>query len=507
VSTSLTGGDGNGDSRYAKVSADGNFVVFESDASNLTAGDTNGRTDVFIWSRIDGSLANLTSLDPATTVNPGNTSNRPDVAYDNGWGGMIVFETGKGLVAQDTNNQTDVYALSFDGAFQLVSSTATGAGVQLASGNASVSGDGRFVVFTSGSAQLVAGDTNGYTDVFVKDLYTGQIALVSTAADGTAANQASSHPQISLGGDWIVFDSGATNLAGATDGNGGLPDVFRVSNPLLRDQLAGGAGNDTYALSRDDVILELANGGTDTIRSAMNSYTLGAHLENLTLVPSTAARIGAGNGLNNAIVGNQYDNTLTGLEGNDSLTGGNGNDMLDGGAGADTAVYWNPRSVYSIPGAAAGTVTGIESNDTVSSIERYQFSDMKLAFDLGSGQAAGNTVRVIGAAFDMSAANPSYAAYVGIGLGMFDGGMSMLQACDQVAQIMGLGNQAFVTQVYTNLVGAAPSDAVRDQFAGQLLGSGGTMSQGQLLEMAATLDLNAVNVGLAGLQQTGVLFV
>ena len=511
LSTSLAGGDGNGDSRYARISADGNFVVFESDASNLTAGDTNGRTDVFVWSRSDGSLVNLSSLDPAATTVPGNASNRPDIAYDNGYGGVIVFETGKGLVAQDTNNQTDVYAVTFDGRFQLVSSRADGTGVQLSSGSASVSGDGRFVVFTSASGQLVAGDDNGYGDVFVKDLFTGEIALVSRAADGTAANQASGHARISLGGDWIVFDSGATTLAGATDGNAGLPDVFRISNPLLRDQLAGGAGNDTYVLSRADVVVENANGGTDTIRSFID-YRLDANFENLTLLalsltdPRGAGLVGIGNEQDNALVGNQFDNTLSGLGGNDRLTGGNGSDTLDGGAGADTAVYWNARAFYTIPGAAAGSVSGAESNDTVSGIERHQFSDQNLAFDLAPGQAAGNTVRVIGAAFDLSPTDPVFRTYAGIGLGMFDAGTSMLQACVEVARIMGLSDQAFVTRVYTNVVGQAPSDADRDHYAGQLQGSGGAMSQGQLLEMAANTDLNATSIGLVGLQQSGVAF-
>lgn len=506
ISTSLTGGDGNGESLNAKVSADGSLVVFESEASNLTAGDSNGYADIFVWDRTDGSLTNLSSFDPATTRNPNNHSRLPDVAFDRGYGGVVVFETGKALVAQDTNSQTDVYAFLADGTFQLVSSRADGTGVQLSSGAASVSGDGRFVVFTSSSEELVAGDSNGYRDVFVKDLHTGEIALVSASAAGAPGNQHSANPEISLGGDWIVFDSGATSLAGSTDGNGGLPDVFRLSNPLLRDILIGGAGDDTYVLSRADTVVEEANGGTDTVRSFID-YALGANLENLTLEEDGTATTGVGNALANALVGNALNNTLTGLEGNDKLTGGAGNDTLDGGAGADTAVYSGARAGYGIPGAAAGSVTGPDGTDTVSSIERYQFSDQNLAFDLALGQAAGNTVRVIGAAFDMSATDPAFATYVGIGLGMFDGGMSMLQACVEVTQLMGLSNEAFVTRVYTNVVGGAPSDADRDSYVGQLQGSGGTLSQGQLLEMAAGIGLNEDNIGLVGLQQNGVAFV
>ena len=107
----------------------------------------------------------------------------------------------------------------------------------------------------------------------------------------------------------------------------------------------------------------------------------------------------------------------------------------------------------------------------------------------------------------MSATDPIFKTYVGIGLGMFDSGMSMLQACAEVTQLMGLGNQAFVTTVYTNVVGFAPSDVERDAFAGQLQGSGGTLSRGQLLEMAAGIGLNETNIGLVALQQNGVAFV
>ena len=417
ISTSLTGGDGNGESRFAKISADGSIVVFESAASDMTGGDTNGYTDIFLWDRSNGRLIKLSSFDPATTRNPNNSSNLPDIAYDYNAGiivnnqvvthGVIVFQTAKALSAHDTNNQTDIYALSFtknlsgtsfDNTFQLVSSKADGTGVQLSSSDASVSGDGRFVVFTSSSEQLVPGDSNGYSDVFVKDLHTGEIALVSRSAAGTPANQHSGHAQISLGGDWIVFESSATSLAPATDGNGGLPDVFGVSNPLLRDTLAGGSGNDTYVLSRADIVVEQANGGTDTIQSSID-YTLGANLENLTLGQGGTATVGVGNQLNNALAGNALNNTLSGLEGSDTLTGGSGNDTLDGGAGVDTAVYSGARAGYTVTRTSGGlTVSGADGVDTLTGVERLKFADATVAMDIdGTG---GQAYRIYQAAFN-----------------------------------------------------------------------------------------------------------
>lgn len=369
VSTSLTGGDGNGDSLAAQISNDGRFVVFESAASNLTAGDTNGRTDVFVWDRTTGNLVNLSDL-MVGARNPANSVNNADIAWDAGWGGVIVFETAKGLVDADTANNTDVYAYDMvNETFQLVSSTATGAGVQLSSGDASVSGDGRFVVFTSFSDALVAGDNNGFADVFVKDLFTGQIALVSRTANGGSANQSSGSAQISLGGDWIVFESSASNLA-ATDDNGGFPDVFRVSNPFLRDTLEGGGGDDTYVINRDDLIIEAAGGGTDLVQSSI-TYRLLANVEDLQLT-GTARLNGTGNTGNNGMTGNSGNNKLSGLGGNDVLSGGQGNDVLVGGTGRDILVGGGGNDTFDFNalselglGTARDTIRGWDGGDVI----------------------------------------------------------------------------------------------------------------------------------------------
>jgi Ca2+-binding RTX toxin-like protein len=411
VSTSTGGTDGNGESLNAQVSADGRYVVFESDANNLTAGDTNGYRDIFLWDRdaAGNKLTNLTEGVPAR--NPNNTATNADIAHDDGYGGVVVFQTARAFVDADTANNTDIYAYSLaDGSFTLVSSTADGTGVQLSSEGASISGDGRFVVFSSYSDALVEGDANGTRDIFVKDLYTGRIALVSASATGEAGNGPSSNAQISLGGEWIVFESGASNLA-ASDANGTFSDVYRVSNPLLIDVLRGGAGNDTYVLARADTIRELAGGGTDTVLSSI-SYTLGANVENLTLTGSSNLS-GTGNSLKNVITGNAGHNKLNGAGGidtvsyadagaavtvslavttaqvtggagsdtlsnfenltgsafNDRLTGNDGNNRIDGRAGGDTMIGGLGNDTYVVDantdiiteGAGAGTDTVISA--------------------------------------------------------------------------------------------------------------------------------------------------
>ncbi|AZN36126.1 calcium-binding protein [Iodobacter ciconiae] len=128
------------------------------------------------------------------------------------------------------------------------------------------------------------------------------------------------------------------------------------------DKLLGGQGDDRYVVDvSGDVITENANEGSDTVQASL-SWTLGNHLENLTLT-GTAAINATGNALNNILVGNAGANTLTGAAGNDTLSGGAGVDTLIGGAGNDT--YMLAR------GDGSDTVT--ENDATAKNIDVAQF--------------------------------------------------------------------------------------------------------------------------------------
>src|SRR5438132_49617 len=115
-----------------------------------------------------------------------------------------------------------------------------------ASAGAALSADGRFVAFHSAGTNLVAGDTNATTDVFVHDRQTGITERVSVASDGTQGNKASSYPALSADGRFVAFDSDATNLV-AGDTNGAT-DVFvhdRQTGTTERVSVAsGGATQD-----------------------------------------------------------------------------------------------------------------------------------------------------------------------------------------------------------------------------------------------------------------------
>ncbi len=322
------------------------------------------------------------------------------------------------------------------------------------------------------------------------------------------------HVALVLGGLNAFIENGAGTVNDKMGGTDTLINIEGLAGTHSNDTLTGGLGDQWFR----------GNGGNDTINGGTGSdwvlYSSDPSGVTINLASGTATD--GWNGLGGLLAlggtdtlisienaeGSDYADTITGSSGANELRGRAGNDTLDGGAGIDTAVYSSQRAGYTISGTAPNfTLSGSEGSDTLSSIERLQFSDKKVALDLGVNAAAGNTVRVIGAAFDAPTIQ-QHPDYVGIGLSLFDSGLSMLTVCELVIGVMGNPtNQAFVNTVYQNVVGVLPSVADRDFYVGLLQGSGGSMTQAELLVLAANADVNAVNINLVGLQQTGVEFI
>lgn len=273
----------NGESADPAISQDGQTIVYDSLASNLASGDTNGVSDIFQWKR--GDLFNYRiNLDdyfreadgpswaPTISANgdtvafnsdadnldlradtnhstdvfvrqPGDTrlvSRGSDGALGNGTsrgarlsadGRHIVFESyATNLVPGDTNNRSDLFTAKVEywDTITRVNVDPTGAVVGgYTGGRTAISGDGRYVAFSSPQDFLVPGDSNGHWDVVVRDTVAGTTALASVAANGTQGDSDSLEPSITPDGRQLAFKTYATTFA---------PDTPQPSaNTFVRD--------------------------------------------------------------------------------------------------------------------------------------------------------------------------------------------------------------------------------------------------------------------------------
>ncbi|WP_194792938.1 cadherin domain-containing protein [Caenimonas koreensis] len=212
----------------------------------------------------------------------------------------------------------------------------------------------------------------------------------------------------------------------------------------------------------------------------------------------------------NNMVGSTYDDTFVGNGGNDRMNGRAGNDTIDGSAGIDTAIFAGNKAAYNVVVTSPGqmTVTGPDGTDGLTSVERLQFTNANVAFDLDGN--AGMVVKLIGALF--GAPTSHNATAVGIGIGYADEGMTELQlanlvvASDAFAQQAGShSNTDFVNYVYHNLYGVAPTASVRAELVGLL--DSHTLTQGAMAVLAAHQDVNAVNVDIVGLTAHGIDYI
>ncbi len=221
VSVASNGEQANGWSDYPSISADGRFIAFRSYASNLGSQDTNETFDIFVYDRQTGAIE---PVSVALSGDMGNCySSMQTISAD---GRYMAFEScASDLVIGDTNATYDIFVRDMQEKTTTRISLAFD-GTQLIDGARfpSISADGQYVSFTSYDSNVVDGDTNGMYDIFVRDWRAGSTRLVSVATNGTQGNQSSDAPSISGDGRYIAFSSSASNLV-SDDTNGGS-DVF-----------------------------------------------------------------------------------------------------------------------------------------------------------------------------------------------------------------------------------------------------------------------------------------
>jgi Tol biopolymer transport system component len=220
VSVDPSGGEADGDSSDPSISGNGRVIAFESDATNLVPGDTEGRLDVFVHDRKTGTTTRV-SVDSLGAEADGESSD-PSISTS---GRFVVFGSrATNLVPGDTNDADDVFVHDLrTGATTRVSVGSAGQQADDGSRSPSISGNGRFVAFRSSATNLVPGDTNGVDDVFVHDLRTGTTTRVSVDSSGAQADEDSVDPSISANGRFVAFSSIASDLVpGDTNGEDDL---------------------------------------------------------------------------------------------------------------------------------------------------------------------------------------------------------------------------------------------------------------------------------------------
>lgn len=245
VSTNIAGAQQNGDASTAGISSDGRYVVFTSAATNLVANDTNGVADVFVKDLQTGQVTRA-STDSVGNEADGGASYGVSITVG---GRYVVFTSyADNLVADDTNGVADVFVKDLvAGTTTRVSTSSTGVqGDASSTGGTTtyglVTSDGRYVLFTSDATNLISDDTNGVGDVFLKDLLSGSVVRVNTDSDGSASYGACSAAAMTADGRYILFNTGFVTVVLKDLVSGVATCVSTASDETAADSNSFGRG-------------------------------------------------------------------------------------------------------------------------------------------------------------------------------------------------------------------------------------------------------------------------
>src|SRR4051794_21726073 len=245
VSTSGTGQKANGASGAVTLSADVRAVAFVSTATNLDPGDADSLPDVYVKDLSTGSLTLVSVTAEGSKGRPGDFGvGSLSLSED---GTRVAFTTDASLSDEDTNDRADVYVKDLTcGGLELASATADGAPGDGPSVDPMLTADGREVIFSSSASTLDRGDRDPDSDVYVKDLSTGALTLVSANEAGTKGDGPTTTPAISGDGRLVAFASKATNL-GPQPADPPQLDVYTKDLSTGEVKLAAVAGDGTRA--------------------------------------------------------------------------------------------------------------------------------------------------------------------------------------------------------------------------------------------------------------------
>lgn len=231
IDVDSSGSQGNASSIAMAISGDGQFVAFSSGASNLVLDDNNGQPDVFVHDRLLRQTIRVSVDSSGSEANHASGFGTVGTSAD---GRYVLFDSqASNLVAGDTNGQFDIFLHDCQTGVTTRASIGTG-GIQAndISWEGAISADGRYAAFVSPATNLVPGDsTLLWPDVFVRDMWKGITRRVSINATGAQANAMSSTPTFSGDGQFLAYASVASNLVPG-DLNG-WHDVFLIRHKDL----------------------------------------------------------------------------------------------------------------------------------------------------------------------------------------------------------------------------------------------------------------------------------
>jgi Tol biopolymer transport system component len=293
VSVASDGTQANGHSFNPSISADGRYVAFESEATNLVSGDTNDHRDIFVHDRQTGQTTRVSVASGGAqasdfSFNPSISADGRYVAFSSWASNLVGGDTEPPILPSTTSlpNNPASQGISSQvfvhdrqtGATTLVSVAIDGSEGNGYSEEVSISADGRYVAFSSWASNLVNGDTNNLPDIFVRDLQTGQTTRVSVASDGTQANNFSFEPSISADGRYVAFVSWANNLvSGDTNGDWDIFVHDRQTGATIRVSVATGGGqaagrSQRPSISADGRYVAFASSASNLVSGDTNNH-------------------------------------------------------------------------------------------------------------------------------------------------------------------------------------------------------------------------------------------
>ena len=262
------------DSFSASISANGRYVAFQSNATNLVSDDTNSRTDIFVYDTVANTTRRV-SVDSNGTQ--GNSfSYDPSISAD---GRYVAFDSSaSNLVSDDTNSARDIFVYdTVANTTRRVSVNSNGTQGNVNSYSSSISADGRYVAFYSYASNLVSGDTNRSTDIFVYDTVANTTRRVSVDSNGIQGNDNSFNPSLSADGHYVAFHSYATNLV--SDDTNNAADIFiydTAANTTRRVSVGtGDTEGNSYSfnpsLSADGRYVAFSSGASNLVSDDTNN--------------------------------------------------------------------------------------------------------------------------------------------------------------------------------------------------------------------------------------------